>query len=87
MRTFLVECYWPSIGADAVRSTERVSRMAARYESRCSIRWLGCILLPSDGLTLFLLKAENEVDVKAFAHIAEMPFDRVIEAIQIEPDA
>jgi hypothetical protein len=84
MRTFLVECYWPAIESDAVMSTECVARTAAGEGSRCSVRWLGCILLPSDGLALFLFQAPSEVEVKAFGRVAEMPFDRVVEAIQVE---
>ena len=50
MRTFLVECYWPGIEIDAVISTESMSRMVdSQTGSVRSVRWLGCILLPSDG--------------------------------------
>jgi hypothetical protein len=86
MRTFLVECYWPDIETNAAMSTERICRLAARKGSKCSVRWLGCILLPSDGLTLFLFQAQSESEVMAFAQVAELPFDRVIEAIRVGPD-
>jgi len=85
MRTFLVECYWPGIASDLV-SMERVARTAAaRKGSGRSIQWLGCILLPSDGLALFLFQAKDELEVMAVGRLAEMPFDRVVEAIRVEP--
>ena len=88
MRTFLVECYWPGIESDSGMSTERVSRVTAAWEgSQRSVKWLGCILLPSDGLALFLFQAMNELDVKAFGRRAEMPFDRVVEAIRVDRES
>jgi len=85
MRTFLVESYWPGTESDVVMSAERVSRTAAWNGCRCSVRWLGCFLVPSDGLALFLFQAPSESEVKAFARVADMPFDRVVEAIRVEP--
>jgi hypothetical protein len=46
---------------------------------------VGCFLLPSDGLALFLLRAPSEVEVEALGRRAEMPFDRVVEAIRVGP--
>lgn len=40
---------------------------------------------PIRGLALFLFQAQNETDVKVFGRLAEMPFDRVVEAIRVEP--
>jgi hypothetical protein len=87
MGTFLIECYWPGIQTNAATSMELVARLADGKEPTCSVRWLGSILLPSDGLVLFVLQAQTEADVKAYAEIAEMPFDRVTEAICLAPDA
>jgi len=85
MRTFLVECYWPGIESDALGASERVSRVAGEQ-----IRPVGpvvvCILLPSDGLAQFLLQAPSKVEVEALGQRAEMPFDRVVEAIRVGPD-
>jgi hypothetical protein len=86
MRTFLVESYWPGIGADALAASERVSQVADWTGSGGSVRWLGCLLLPSDGLALFLLQAPSELEVEALGRRAEMPFDRVVEAIRVRPD-
>ncbi len=47
---------------------------------------VGCILLPSDRLALFLLQAPSEVEVEALGRRAEMPLDRVVEAIRVGPD-
>jgi hypothetical protein len=66
-------------------ASERVSRVAGRSRSGRSVRWLGCIVLPSDGLALFLLQAPSELEVEALSRLAEMPFDRVVEAIRVGP--
>jgi hypothetical protein len=84
MRTFLVERYWPGIESDALGASERVSRVAGGQDP--AGRSGGCILLPSDGLALFLLQAPSEVEVEALGRRAEMPFDRVVEAIRVGPD-
>jgi hypothetical protein len=44
---------------------------------------LGCILLPSDGMVLFLFRAPNVRRVKDQSWLSEVPFDRIVESIQI----
>jgi len=47
---------------------------------------LGCILMPSDGMVLFLSQAPTERSVKDKSWLSEVPFDRVVESIQIGLD-
>jgi len=62
MPTFVVECYWPAITEQQVRHTLtllRPARNAARTQE--SIDRLGCILLPSDGMAIFLFRAPSAI--------------------------
>jgi hypothetical protein len=56
---------------------------AARRQSSVEAQPLGCILMPSDGMVLFLFRAPNESCVKDQSWLSEVPFDRIVESIQI----
>ncbi len=86
-RTFVVECYWPGLIEERVRRTvERVVHLTRGGASESEIRSLGCILLPSDGMALFLFRARGEADVKDISRLAEVPFDRIVPSIHIRAD-
>lgn len=59
---------------------------AARRQSCAEAQPLGCILVPSDGMVLFLFRAPNEGWVKDQSWLSEVPFDRIVESIQIGLD-
>ena len=46
---------------------------------------LGCILVPSDGMVLFLFRGRSAALVQDLSAQSEVPFDRIVEAMQIEP--
>ena len=81
--TYLVECYWPEITEELVNATFRRIVSAARRQCSSEVQPLGCILLPSDGMVLFLFRAPNERWVKDQSWLSEVPFDRIVESIQI----
>jgi hypothetical protein len=57
---------------------------AARGDSTSQrVQLLGCILMPSDGMALFLFRAPNEGSVKDQSCLSDVPFDRIVESIQI----
>jgi hypothetical protein len=56
---------------------------AARRQPIAQGQLLGCILLPSDGMVLFLVRAPNESWVKDQSGLSELPFDRIVESIQV----
>jgi hypothetical protein len=65
MRTFVVECYWPGmIELEARATLDRVVRLGGEALPGQSVRLLGCIVLHSDGLALFLFNAPSEAVVK-----------------------
>jgi hypothetical protein len=82
--TYVVECYWPEITEDLVRETfGRIASGARRGSIAEVAKLLGCILMPSDGMVLFLFRAPNESLVKEQSRLSELPFDRIVESIYI----
>ena len=80
--SFVVECYWPGmIENDARNVLDRVTGLAGEALPGRSVRSLGCVLLPSDGMALFLFKASSEDLVRSLGQLAEVPFDRIVESI------
>jgi hypothetical protein len=84
MRTFVVECYWPEmIEEDARNILDRVVRLTDEASQQEAVRSLGCILLPSDGMALFLFSALSEDMVRRIGGLAELPFDRIVESVLV----
>jgi hypothetical protein len=84
MPTFVVECYWPGITEGQVRHALALlgpARNATR--TREPVGRLGCILLPSDGMALFLFRAPSALRLSETAQQARLPFDRIVESIHV----
>jgi len=82
MRIFVVECYWPGMIEEDVRNTlDRVIHLGGEASPGRSLRSLGCILVPSDGMALFLFHAPSEDAVRRAGRLAEIPFDRIAESV------
>jgi hypothetical protein len=83
--TFVVECYWPGIDEAQVRDVlTRVTRLRPGTAApRRAVRSLGCILVPSDGLALFLFEGPSAALVDEESAWAQVPFDRIVEAVRI----
>lgn len=81
MRIFVVECYWPGMNEDDVSDTlHRVNRLVGIRSPGRAPRSLGCILVPSEGMALFLFEASSEDAVRRVGRLAEVPFDRIVES-------
>jgi hypothetical protein len=81
MQVFVVECYWPGMNEDDVKDTlHRVSHLDGVPSPEGSPLCLGCILVPSEGMALFLFEASGEDVVKRVGRLAEVPFDRIVES-------
>jgi hypothetical protein len=75
---FMVECYWPDMTEDRVRDVlERVASTQSQY-AQPRVRPLGSLLVPSDGMVIFLFDGASAAILDA-AKIAEVPFDRIVE--------
>jgi hypothetical protein len=82
--TFVVECYWPDMTEEHVEDAlERLARSGGEGPDRDPVRSLGCILVPSDGMALFLFRGPSSAMVRDHSEKAEVPFDRIVESIQI----
>ena len=85
--TYVVECYWPEITEELARLTfGRIASAARRDPTPEVAQPLGCILVPSDGMMLFLFRAPNMRAVNHQSWLSEVPFDRIVESIQIGLD-
>jgi hypothetical protein len=82
----VVECYWPGIDEAQVRDVlTRVTHQGlGSAASRRTVRSLGCLLVPSDGLALFLFEGPSATLVDEESAWAQIPFDRIVEAVRIE---
>jgi hypothetical protein len=84
METFVVECYWPgTIEREARETLERIVRLSREASPEEAVRSLGCILVPADGLALFLFTASNIDAVRRVSRLSELPFDRIVESVHI----
>jgi hypothetical protein len=82
MQTFMVACYWPgTIEANAPETLNRVARFAGETMPGEAVRFLGCILVPADGMALLLFAASNEDVVRGMGRLADVPFDRIVESV------
>jgi hypothetical protein len=81
-RAFVVECYWPGVlEQDARNALDRINGLVGEGSSGQSVRSLGCVLMPSDGMALFLFAASNEDSVRGVGRLIEFPFDRIVESV------
>jgi len=84
MRTFVVECYWPGmLEEDARNILDRVIQLGGKASPGRSVGSLGCVLVPGDGMALFLLTASSEDIVRRAGQLAEVPFDRIVESVLV----
>jgi len=82
--TFVVECYWPEISEEQVRETlSRLAPSPTLGDPAEAVQSLGCILVPSDGMVLFLFRGASQDLVRDRSETAEVPFDRIVESIYI----
>jgi hypothetical protein len=81
-RTYVVECYWPTVTEQqhaAAATRARTAASEARSRGR-ELEFLGSILIPVEE-TVFCLFTGCEDDVRAASTRAELPVERVLESI------
>ncbi|HST25383.1 MAG TPA: hypothetical protein VLJ76_05295 [Gaiellaceae bacterium] len=80
---FLAECFWPGVSHEDLRELdERAAAAAARLTgSGRPVRYAGSLLMRADEVVLCLFEGA-ELDVRAAAELAAIPFERVLEAIR-----
>jgi Protein of unknown function (DUF4242) len=80
--TYFVECYWP--GVDEPRLCEVIDRLAAK--TRADVDWVGSILIPEDEIVLCLATGPSAQAIRATAHIAGLPAERVVTCVRVSPE-
>ncbi len=71
----MVECYWPGITEDQVREVLERSGLSSCPPGQAKVQLLGSLLVPSDGMVIFLFEATSAAAVREAAKLADVPFD------------
>jgi hypothetical protein len=84
MPTYIVECYWPEItekqAEDALTS---IMRSQVGVDPHDQVRPIGGFLMASDGMAFFLFAAPSAATVEAAGEMTALPFDRIVESLQV----
>jgi hypothetical protein len=84
MQTFMAECYWPGpLDEKAPEVVNCAVQLAGEAVPGTAVRFLGCVLVPADGMALFLFRASSEDMVRRIGGLCELPFDRIVHAVHI----
>ena len=82
--SYLVECFWPAISEhEATAALAGIARSQERVNTTDRVWPLGCILVPSDGLALFLIAGPSPDVIRDIGELVRLPFDRIVESIAI----
>ena len=82
--TYVVECYWPDISEHQAKAALAGIARVRDADDRPDRVWpLGCILVPSDGLALFLIAGPSADVIRAVGEQIQLPFDRIVKSISI----
>jgi hypothetical protein len=78
---YVAECFWPGVGAEAVRALDARAAASADELTRggTPVRYLGSLLMREDEVVLCLYEGA-EPAVREAAERAEVPFERILEA-------
>jgi hypothetical protein len=84
MAEFLLEIHIPQADLDAVKRGARRARFVAERHRRqgSAVRYVRSIFLPEDETWLILYQAVDADAVRAAASDAELPFERLIGAVE-----
>jgi hypothetical protein len=82
--SYVVECYWPTISEhEAKAALAGIARSQEGISPTERVWPLGCILVPSDGLALFLIAGPSAEVIRKVGEVVQLPFDRIVESISI----
>src|SRR5438477_12359246 len=82
--TYVVECYWPDISEHQAKAAlAGIGRVQGATGTSDRVWPLGCILVPSDGLALFLIAGPSADVIRQVGEVVQLPFDRIVESISI----
>lgn len=83
-QSYLVECYWPGVSAEALAVVTAGVLEAARdlQGQGRELRFLGSLLVAADE-TVFCLFEGAEIDVRAASERAGLQYERVLRSLRI----
>jgi hypothetical protein len=82
--TYVVECYWPDISEHQAKAAlAGIGRVRDSFGNPDGVWPLGCILVPSDGLALFLIAGPSADVIRDVGEQIQLPFDRIVKSISI----
>jgi hypothetical protein len=84
----MVESYWPDVTREAVAAAidRGLAIEDAMLREGRPVRHLRTTLIPAEEALFSFFEADSVEDVAEFNRRADFPFDRVIEAVSIEPE-
>jgi hypothetical protein len=83
--SYMVECYWPAISQQQAKAALSGIARSPQGASPSDRVWpLGCALVPSDGMALFLVGGPSAGVIRDVGHRIQLPFDRIVQSIWIE---
>ncbi len=84
-RSYLVECYWPGVSAEALHAAAQRTRKAASdlQSEGADVDFISSILVVVDE-TVFCLFRGCEADVRAASTRAGVQFERVLESVRAD---
>ncbi len=89
MPTYIVERYWPGVTeerlAEAIIQSKEV--IALMNRGGIPIRYLRSTLVPSDEVVFSLYEGPSAEAIREANERAQIRFDRITEAIDLEPEA
>jgi Protein of unknown function (DUF4242) len=87
--TFLVERYWPGVSSAGLEAAVARGRRSAVEMRRAGtrIRYLRSTLVPAEETVYCLFEAIGATDVRELNERAAIPFDRIVEAVSLVPEA
>src|ERR1043166_4925718 len=82
--TYVVECYWPDISEHQAKAAlAGIGRVRDSFGNPDGVWPLGCTLVPSDGLALFLIAGPSADVIRDVGEQIQLPFDRIVKSISI----
>ena len=87
MTVYMVERNLKGISMDDLAGAQKAAiSKAEEFSSRGTpARYLRSVFTPEDGRCMCLFEADNADDVEAINREAQLPFDRVTEALDLTP--
>jgi hypothetical protein len=83
----LVECYSPDLAREDVESAARraVEASASLRSERCTVEYVGAILVPADEVVFHVFAATSAAAVREASVRAGVRFERVVESVAVGP--